>query len=99
MYLFYSSRIHVITLYSSHRCVYYASMLRCWHIVWILVMTDHPCLGVGCHICELSPTPLDEVCVIGKKSKFGLRENPLYEHLIFVKLIFVAFVTFGGEAS
>jgi hypothetical protein len=30
--------------------VYYASMLRCWHLVWILVRTDHPCLGVGCHI-------------------------------------------------
>jgi hypothetical protein len=25
-------------------------MLRCWHLVWILVRTDHPCLGVGCHI-------------------------------------------------
>ena len=29
---------------------YYASMLRCWHLIWILVRTDHPCLGVGCHI-------------------------------------------------
>jgi hypothetical protein len=29
--------------------VYYASMLRCWHLVRILVRTDHPCLGVGCH--------------------------------------------------
>jgi hypothetical protein len=44
-----NSRIHVITLYSGHVCVYYASMLRCWHLVWILVRTDHPCLGVGCH--------------------------------------------------
>jgi hypothetical protein len=25
-------------------------MLRCWHLVRILVRTDHPCLGVGCHI-------------------------------------------------
>jgi hypothetical protein len=25
-------------------------MLQCWHLVWILVRTDHPCLGVGCHI-------------------------------------------------
>jgi hypothetical protein len=24
-------------------------MLRCWHLVRILVRTDHPCLGVGCH--------------------------------------------------
>jgi hypothetical protein len=24
-------------------------MLWCWHLVWILVRTDHPCLGVGCH--------------------------------------------------
>jgi hypothetical protein len=29
--------------------LYYVSMLRCWHLVWILVRTDHPCLGVGCH--------------------------------------------------
>jgi magnesium-transporting ATPase (P-type) len=53
MYLFGNSRIHVITMYSGHVCVYYASMLRCWHLVWILVMTDHPCLGVGCHIAVL----------------------------------------------
>jgi hypothetical protein len=45
-----NSRIHVITLYSDHVCVYYASMLRCWHLIWILVRIDHPCLGVGCHI-------------------------------------------------
>jgi hypothetical protein len=49
MYLFYNSRIHVITLYSGHVCVYYASMLQCWHLVRILVRTDHPCLGVVCH--------------------------------------------------
>jgi hypothetical protein len=49
MYLFCNSRMHVITLYSGHVCVYYASMLQCWHLVWILVRTDHPCLGVGCH--------------------------------------------------
>jgi hypothetical protein len=29
--------------------LYYASMLRCWHLIWILVRTDHPFLGVGCH--------------------------------------------------
>jgi hypothetical protein len=49
MYFFCNSRINVITLYSGHVCVYYASMLRCWHLAWILVRTDHPCLGVGCH--------------------------------------------------
>jgi hypothetical protein len=27
----------------------YASMLRCWHLVWILVRTDRPSLGVGYH--------------------------------------------------
>jgi hypothetical protein len=52
MYLFHKSRIHVITLYSSYVCVYYTSMLRCWHLIWILVRTDHPCLGVGCHNIE-----------------------------------------------
>jgi hypothetical protein len=25
--------------------LYYASMLRGWQLVWILVRTDHPCLG------------------------------------------------------
>jgi hypothetical protein len=44
-----NSRIHVITLYLGHVCVYYASMLQCCHLVWILIRTDHPCLGVGCH--------------------------------------------------
>jgi hypothetical protein len=29
--------------------LYYASMLWCWHIVWILVRSDYPCLEVGCH--------------------------------------------------
>jgi hypothetical protein len=49
MYLFCNSIIHVITLYSSHVYAYYVSMLRCCHLVWNLVRTDHPCLGVGCH--------------------------------------------------
>jgi hypothetical protein len=49
MSLFCNSRIHAITLYSGHVRVYYASMLRCWHLIWILVRTDHPCIGVGCH--------------------------------------------------
>jgi hypothetical protein len=47
MYLFCNSRTHVITLYSGHIYVYYASTLRYWHLVWILVRTDHPCLGMG----------------------------------------------------
>jgi hypothetical protein len=50
MYLFCNSRIHIITLYSDHVCVYYASMLRCCHLIRFLVRTNHPCLGVGCHI-------------------------------------------------
>jgi hypothetical protein len=29
--------------------LYYASMLRCLHLVRILVSTDHPYLGVGRH--------------------------------------------------
>jgi hypothetical protein len=29
--------------------LYYASMLQCWQLVWILVRTNHPRLGVGCH--------------------------------------------------
>jgi hypothetical protein len=27
-------------------------MLQCWHLVWILIRTDHSCLGVGCHSCH-----------------------------------------------
>jgi hypothetical protein len=55
MYLFCNSRIYVITLYSGHVCVYYASMLQCWHLIWILVRTDNPHLGVGCHTDEKVP--------------------------------------------
>jgi hypothetical protein len=58
MYLFCNSRIHIITLYSGHVCVYYASMLQCWHLIWILIRTDHPCLGVGCHSCYQSHTSI-----------------------------------------
>jgi hypothetical protein len=29
--------------------LYYMSMFQCWHLVWILIRTNHPCLGVGCH--------------------------------------------------
>jgi hypothetical protein len=29
--------------------LYYASILRRWQLVWILVRTNHPFLGVGCH--------------------------------------------------
>jgi hypothetical protein len=52
-------------------------------------------------LCELSPTPLCKVCVICGKFKFGLRESYLlaFEHLSFVKQIFVTFVSLGGEAS
>jgi hypothetical protein len=64
MYLFCNSRIHIITLYSGHVCVYYVSMLRCWHLVWILVWTDHPCLGVGCHSCYLSLLSLCMLCIL-----------------------------------
>jgi hypothetical protein len=41
--------------------LYYASMLRCWHLVCILVRTDHPCLGLGCH--TYSPTTVPEMHV------------------------------------
>jgi hypothetical protein len=29
--------------------MYYASMLRCWQLIRILVRSNHPCLRVGCH--------------------------------------------------
>jgi hypothetical protein len=38
--------------------LYYVSMLRCWHLVWILVRTDHPYLGVGCHSWYQSRTSI-----------------------------------------
>jgi hypothetical protein len=47
--------------------LYYMSMLWCWHLIWILVRTDHPCLGwdvtacrwsMGCEPHPLSRTPL-----------------------------------------
>jgi hypothetical protein len=53
MYLFCNSRIYIITLYSGHVCVYYALIFQCWHLIWILIRTNHPCLGVGCHSHKL----------------------------------------------
>jgi hypothetical protein len=50
-------------------CVYYASMLRCWHLVWILVMTDHPYLVVKCH----SRNP--EIVTIGFNADRRLRPH------------------------
>jgi hypothetical protein len=70
MYLFCNSRIHVITLYSGHVCVYYTSMLRCWHLVWILVKTDHPCLGVGYHIHGLNKK-FDHMKIFIKRSQLS----------------------------
>jgi hypothetical protein len=72
MYLFCNSRIHVITLYSVHVCVYYASILRCWHLVWILIRTDHPCLGVGCHTMTLSSLHVE--VLIGKQGRRALNQ-------------------------
>jgi hypothetical protein len=64
MYLFCNSRIHVITLYSGHVCVYYASILQCCHLVWILVRTGSSLLRGGMsHVVSvrsrrrLHPTP------------------------------------------
>jgi hypothetical protein len=33
--------------------LYYASLLRYWHLVWILFRTDYHFLGVGWHTKEL----------------------------------------------
>jgi hypothetical protein len=33
--------------------LYYSLILQCWHLVWILVSTDHPYLGVRCHNCVI----------------------------------------------
>jgi hypothetical protein len=33
-------------------------MLSCWHLVWILVRTNHPYLGVGCHSCTIWRSPV-----------------------------------------
>jgi hypothetical protein len=67
-----NSRIHVITLYSGHVCVYYASMLRCWHLVRILVRTDHPCLEVGCHTTLLQTQVTPNDCGIQRGSGCSL---------------------------
>jgi hypothetical protein len=80
MYLFCNSRIHVITLYSDHVCVYYASMLRCCHLVQFLVRTNHPCLGVGCHI---APPPFHSPLSAMKPPPLPLRRpSPLWPTLV-----------------
>jgi hypothetical protein len=46
--------------------LYYALMLRCWHLVWILVMTDHLYLGVGCHTLSIT----ERIARVGPLSLF-----------------------------
>jgi hypothetical protein len=41
--------------------MYYASMLRYWQLVWILVRTNHPYLRVGCHTCPYTHQQNDAV--------------------------------------
>jgi hypothetical protein len=38
--------------------LYYVLMLRCWQLIWILIMTNHLCLGVGCHSWYQSRTSI-----------------------------------------
>jgi hypothetical protein len=45
--------------------LYYVSMLRCWHLIWILVKTDHPYLGVGCHKGDLRSNIVYVLLAIG----------------------------------
>jgi hypothetical protein len=35
--------------------MYYASMLRCWQLVWFLVTTNHPCFKGGTSQLVLEP--------------------------------------------
>jgi hypothetical protein len=59
-------------------------MLRCWHLIWILVRTDHPCLGVGC----------DTVLVTWMSFASGVRKlrrcalSILKTHIVMSSLIF-----------
>jgi hypothetical protein len=91
MYLFCNSRIHVITLYSGHVCVYYASMLWCWHLIWILVMTDHPCLWVRCHIDCIQFSgklafSLMTCAIILAKAWFCVDNKHICDHLVDVSI-------------
>jgi hypothetical protein len=53
--------------------LYYASMLQCWHLVWILVRTDQPCLGVGCHTCP------ERVCILANAaSSAGIAKEQVW---------------------
>jgi hypothetical protein len=38
--------------------MYYASMLRCWQLIRILVRTNYPYLRVGCHNRQIFKEPL-----------------------------------------
>jgi hypothetical protein len=89
MYLFCNSRIHVITLYSGYVCVYYASMLRCWHLVWILVRTNHPCLGVGCH----SEVVRNKACLVaqGFSQVEGIDFEEIFAHVACFEAIRILF--------
>jgi hypothetical protein len=45
--------------------LYYTLMLRCWNLVWILVRTNHPCLGVGHHNLISTIPKVDIPTVLG----------------------------------
>jgi hypothetical protein len=38
--------------------MYYALMLQCWQLVWILIKTNHTWLRVGCHSWYQSRTSI-----------------------------------------
>jgi hypothetical protein len=44
--------------------MYYASLLQWWHLVMILVRTNHPCLGVGYHSWYQSHDGYNTSCTI-----------------------------------
>jgi hypothetical protein len=47
--------------------LYYAAMFRCWHLIWILVRTNHRCLGVGCHIGAIGHATAPEPSSVGRR--------------------------------
>jgi hypothetical protein len=76
MYLFCNSRIHVITLYSSLVCVYYASILQCCISYGSWLGLTNPYLGVGYHTSGVDGTSLARGRVAERRRRRAVEAGP-----------------------
>jgi hypothetical protein len=69
--------------------LYYASTLWCWHLVWILVRTNHPCLGVGCHKKRGASGRFWDICQVPVRNFNWLPFTPLWSPSLVLQLHYI----------